>query len=95
MAAASVRLAAPSLPKILDTCTLAVFGVMNSTAAISRLLRPAASSRSTSRSRLVSEASTSPSRRSSGTVPILARRERSASAARSGRARSRSAACAA
>ena len=55
MAAASVRLAAPSLPRMFDTCTLAVFGAMNSTEAISRLLRPAAMSRSTSRSRLVSD----------------------------------------
>ena len=91
MAAASVRLAAPSLAKMLDTCTLAVFGAMNSTEAISRLLRPAAISRSTSRSRLVSEASTAPSRPSSWTVPILARRARSSSAARSGLALSLSA----
>src|SRR5436189_278438 len=35
MAAASVRLDAPSLAKMLDTCTLAVFGAMNSLAAIS------------------------------------------------------------
>ena len=84
MAAASVRLAAPSLPRMLDTCTLAVFGAMNSTEAISRLLRPAAMSRSTSRSRLVSDASRAPSGGSSGAVPILARRPRSSSARRSG-----------
>src|SRR5207247_5793176 len=76
MAAASVRLAAPSLPRMLDTCTLAVFGAMNSTEAISLLLRPAAMSRRTSRSRLVSEASTSPSPCASA-APILARRARS------------------
>ena len=35
-AAASVRVAAPSLPRMLETCTLAVFGEMNSAAAISR-----------------------------------------------------------
>ena len=75
MAAASVRLAAPSLPRILDTCTLAVFGAMNSTEAISLLLRPAAMSRSTSRSRLVSAVRTSPSARCSA-VPIRARRAR-------------------
>jgi hypothetical protein len=91
MAAASVRLAAPSLAKMLDTCTLAVFGAMNSTEAISRLLRPAAISRSTSRSRLVRDASTASSWPSSETVPILARRARSSSAARSGLALSLSA----
>jgi hypothetical protein len=36
---------------MLDTCTLAVFGEMNSSAAISLLLRPAATRRSTSSSR--------------------------------------------
>ena len=46
---------------MLDTCTLAVFGAMNSTDAISLLLRPAAMSRRTSRSRLVSAARTAPS----------------------------------
>src|SRR5436189_261619 len=56
MAAASVRLAAPSLPRMLDTCTLAVFGAMNSTEAISLLLRPAAMTGTPSRSRLVSAA---------------------------------------
>jgi hypothetical protein len=40
MAAASVRLDAPSLARMLDTCTLAVFGAMYSLAAISRLLLP-------------------------------------------------------
>ena len=39
---------------MLDTCTLAVFAEINSSAAISRLLRPAATSRSTSNSRAVS-----------------------------------------
>src|ERR1035437_7761412 len=72
MAAASVRLAAPSLPRMLDTCTLAVLGAMNSTEAISLLLRPAVMSRSTSRSLAVSEARTAPSPRCSA-VPILAR----------------------
>ncbi len=38
---------------MLDTCTLAVFGEMNSAAAIYRLLRPAATSRRTSSSRPV------------------------------------------
>ena len=57
IAAASVRLAAPSLPRMFETCTLAVFGAMNSSAAISLLLRPVASKRSTSRSRAVSPAS--------------------------------------
>jgi DNA-binding XRE family transcriptional regulator len=56
MAAASVRLLAPSLPRMFDTCTLAVFGAVNSATAISLLLRPAAISRSTSRSRLVKTA---------------------------------------
>ncbi len=75
-----------------DTCTLAVFGAMNSTEAISLLLRPAAMSRRTSRSRLVSEASTVPSPCASA-VPILARRARSSRARRSGRAASLSAVC--
>src|ERR1700747_588458 len=79
MAAASVRLAPPSLPRRFDTCTLAVFGAMNSTEAISRLLRPAAMSRSTSRSRLVSEASTAPSGRA-GAGPSRARRARASRA---------------
>ncbi len=49
MAAASVRLAAPSLPRMLDTCTLAVFGAMNSTEAISLLLWPARSASASGR----------------------------------------------
>src|SRR6202044_1490107 len=48
MAAASVRLDALSLARMFDTWTLAVLAEMNSSAAISRLLRPAATSRSTS-----------------------------------------------
>src|SRR5438309_2501616 len=54
LAAASPRLATLSLPKMLDTWTLAVLGEMNSSPAISRLLRPAATRRSTSSSRSVS-----------------------------------------
>ena len=42
MAAASPRLATPSLPRMFETWTLAVLGEMNSSPAISRLLRPAA-----------------------------------------------------
>ena len=57
MAAASVRLAAPSLARMFETCTLAVLGAMKSSAPISLLLCPAASSRSTSSSRAVSPAS--------------------------------------
>src|SRR5262249_20232482 len=53
---------------------------------ISLLLRPAAMSRRTSRSRLVSEASTAPSPCCSA-VPILARRARASSARRRGLAR--------
>src|ERR1700722_13300772 len=64
MAAASPRLAAPRLARMLDTCTLAVLGAMNSAAAISRLLRPATSRRSTAVSRLVS-----PARASAGRPP--------------------------
>jgi hypothetical protein len=60
MAAASVRLAAPSLPRMFETCTLAVFGEMNSSLAISLLLLPVVSRRSTSRSRLVSAGSGTP-----------------------------------
>ena len=95
MAAASVRLVARSLLKMLDTCTLAVFGAMNSAAAISLLLRPAAISRSTSRSRGDKTLSAAPLPSCCVAVPILARRARSSSAARNGRAPSRSAACAA
>ena len=40
MAAASVRPLAPSLAKMLDTCTLTVLALMNSCRAISALLRP-------------------------------------------------------
>src|SRR5690349_17295177 len=60
LAAASQRLPTPSLPRTLDTWTLAVLGEMNSTPAISRLLRPAATRRSTSSSRSVSPSPSSP-----------------------------------
>src|SRR6185503_1594539 len=53
-AAASTRLATPSLPRMFETWTLAVFRVMNSSSAICWLLRPAATSRMTSASRSVS-----------------------------------------
>lgn len=52
-AAASPRLARPSLARMCDTCTPAVRGLMKSSAPICRLVRPAARSRSTSSSRLV------------------------------------------
>src|ERR1700761_5349934 len=45
---------------MLDTCTLAVLAEMNSSAPISRLLRPAAIRRSTSRSRGVRADSAAP-----------------------------------
>ena len=67
MAAASPRLVTPSLPRMLDTCTLAVFTEMNSSPAISRLLCPAAMSRSTSYSRAVSP-SAGPG---AGSAPVL------------------------
>src|SRR4029450_3056372 len=51
MAAASTRPAAPSLARMLETCTPTVLGLMNSAWAIWRLLRPAATSASTSASR--------------------------------------------
>ena len=62
------RLATPSLPKMLDTWTLAVLGEINSSAAISRLLRPAATRRSTSSSRSVRPSSppAAPAPRASG-----------------------------
>ena len=66
LAAASPRLATPSLPRMLDTWTLAVLGEMNSSPAISLLLRPAATRRSTSSSRSVSP---SPSRTASAAPP--------------------------
>jgi hypothetical protein len=50
-AAASTRVWVPSLPRMLDTCTVAVLGLMKSASAIWRLVRPAATSASTSRSR--------------------------------------------
>src|SRR5215470_8608601 len=53
MAAASVRLTALSLARMFDTWTLAVLAEMNSSAAMSRLLRPAATRRRTSISRAV------------------------------------------
>jgi len=51
IAAASTRPATPSLARMLETCTLAVLGLMNNAWAIWRLLRPAATSASTSASR--------------------------------------------
>ena len=60
LAAASPRLATPSLPRMFDTWTLAVLGEMNSSPAISRLLRPAATRRSTSSSRSVSPSPSPP-----------------------------------
>src|SRR3954452_1170587 len=53
-AAASTRPLTPSLARMFDTCTLAVFGLMNSALAIWPLDRPAATRSSTSRSRSVS-----------------------------------------
>ena len=53
-AAASTRLVTSSLAMIRETCTLAVFGEMNSCSAIRLLLCPSATSRSTSCSRAVS-----------------------------------------
>ncbi len=55
-AAASVRVCAPSFARMCDTWTLAVFGEMNSRAAIAQLVAPLATRQSTSRSRSVSEA---------------------------------------
>ena len=92
MAAASVRLAAPSLPRMLETWTLAVFGVMNNSAAISLLLLPCATSRSTSCSRPVSAWTELPGvALSAARGSSLARRPRSSRAARSGAAPSLSA----
>jgi hypothetical protein len=54
IAAASPRPATPSLARILETWMLAVLGVMNSAWPICRLVRPAATSASTSVSRRVS-----------------------------------------
>ncbi len=51
--AASVRVETPSLPRMLLTWTPAVDSLMKSPSAISRLVRPAATSASTSRSRRV------------------------------------------
>ena len=73
-AAASERLPTPSLTSTLDTWTLTVFGLMNSSLPISPLLRPVATRRSTSRSRGVSltpSAADSSDRRSSTATPSL------------------------
>ena len=51
IAAASTRPATPSLARMLETCTAAVLGLMNSASAIWRLLRPAATNANTSTSR--------------------------------------------
>ena len=53
-AAASPRLATPSLPSRFDTCTLTVFSLMNRSAAIVLLVAPVARRSRTSRSRGVS-----------------------------------------
>src|SRR6266511_2174877 len=53
MVAASTRPCTPSLPRMLETCTVAVLGLMNSVSAIWRLVRPSAISASTSCSRAV------------------------------------------
>jgi hypothetical protein len=55
-AAASVRVSAPSLARMWETWTLAVFGEMNSRAAIAQFVAPEATRQSTSRSRSVSDA---------------------------------------
>ena len=52
-AAASTRPPTPSLARMLETCTLAVLALMNSSLAICGLERPAATSARTSRSRSV------------------------------------------
>src|SRR5882757_8608181 len=62
-AAASTRPPTPSLARMLETCTLAVLGLMNRACAISGFERPSASSTSTSRSRSVR-----PNRASSSTL---------------------------
>src|SRR5262245_51551908 len=51
MTAASLRPATPSLPRMFETWTLAVFSLMNSCSPICRLLSPAATNASTSSSR--------------------------------------------
>ena len=51
MVAASIRLRTPSLPRMLETWTVAVLGLMNSVSAIWALVRPIATSASTSCSR--------------------------------------------
>src|SRR6266508_3913242 len=53
MVAASTRLRTPSLPRMLETCTVAVLGLMNSVSAIWALVCPIATSASTSCSRAV------------------------------------------
>ena len=54
IAAAWARERAPSLARMRDTCTLAVFSLMNSASPIWRFVRPAATRASTSSSRAVS-----------------------------------------
>jgi hypothetical protein len=76
---------------MLDTWTLAVLALMNSSSAIWRLLRPSATRPSTSRSRGVRPSSSpgdgaSGSLVSAGRSPIRARRASDSSSASSGRA---------
>ena len=85
-AAASTRLVTSSFAMIRETCTLAVFGEMNSCSAIRLLLCPSATSRSTSRSRAVSRSAPAPP------WPVVrrpTRRARVAAASTSGTAPSR------
>ena len=52
--AASTRLVTPSLLRMFETCSVAVFGLMNSVSAICRFVRPVATRARTSCSRAVS-----------------------------------------
>ena len=81
IAAASVRPLAPSLARMLDTCTLTVLALMNSCLPISPLLRPWATSARISRSRAVSRVVAAVARR------CVAARSRPACAARPAAAR--------
>ena len=85
MAAASTRLGASSLRRMWETCTLAVLTLMTSSSAISRLVRPRATSARTSASRGVRPSVRRRARRACGRR--AAAPDRAAPARRAARAR--------
>ena len=93
MVAASTRLRTPSLVRMLETCTVAVLGLMNRVSAIWALVRPIATRASTSCSRAVSPSGSSGDDGFAAAVAAASdprssrpRRARASSSARSGAA---------